>query len=476
MEDWYKDINLPPDLHPLEPEQRKGTPYNQFTIWFGAQVAVITWTAGTLPIALGMGLKAAIWCIILGNILGSIFFGLVAVMGMKSGLAQMVLGRLPFGRVGSKVPAFINVIMQIGWPGILTYFSVMATVALFAQFHHNLGYGWQIVIALIIYVIQTAIPAYGWKAITVIETYFAPLMCIFALGMTIIVFVRGVNWDFASTLPAGMPQVAIFMSMFAAVGVTWALAWIPNCTDYYRFISPTKHSSWSTFWSGFFGLLSAIWLMCIGCIIAAQYGTGTDPGAMVIKLAPAFAIPGLVIVIHGCIGTNCVSTYSGVMSAMNLGWNWSRAKICWLIYGICPFILTVCCIYLSKIVAVYDNFLLSLIILLSPWTAIICVDFFIVRKDRPINLKALFFPTKDPDDYGSWNKSGILCLVIGYVLGALFANTPMFVGPIAKVLNGMDFSWIVEMIVAGGLYYILESKRVAAQYKQKESNAVTATS
>jgi NCS1 family nucleobase:cation symporter-1 len=151
------------------------------------------------------------------------------------------------------------------------------------------------------------------------------------------------------------------------------------------------------------------------------------------------------------------------MSAMNAGIKWSREKICWIFFGGIPFLVTLMFIFRSDLAAIMDNWMLSLIFLIMPWISIVIVDYFIIRKQR-VNMKSLYFKTDDQDDYGDWNRSGILSLVVGYAVGALFAVTTMFTGPIAKAMGGIDICWIVQLVVTSVLYYTLANKRISAIY------------
>jgi cytosine/uracil/thiamine/allantoin permease len=98
---------------------------------------------------------------------------------------------------------------------------------------------------------------------------------------------------------------------------------------------------------------------------------------------------------------------------------------------------------------------------MSPWAGVVLADFFIHRRGR-IDVAELY---KDPERsaYGDVNWAGILSFLIGLIAGWSVEDglVPALQGPIAtKFLGGADLSWLVGIVVAGGLYLAF-SRRTA---------------
>src|SRR3954466_12211089 len=96
------------DVHGIEPirvEDRTSTPWQQFWIWAGANIAPINWILGALGIILGLSLVETLLVLVIGNVVGCAFFGLFCVMGHRTGVNQMVLSRAAYGRRGAYLPA-----------------------------------------------------------------------------------------------------------------------------------------------------------------------------------------------------------------------------------------------------------------------------------------------------------------------------------------------------------------------------------
>ena len=99
------------DMHGVEPvpaAERTSSPADQFWIWMGANIAPINWVLGALGIYLGLSLWQTVAVLVLGNLIGMAVFGLFVLMGQRTGVTGMVLGRAAFGRRGNYLPSLIQ--------------------------------------------------------------------------------------------------------------------------------------------------------------------------------------------------------------------------------------------------------------------------------------------------------------------------------------------------------------------------------
>jgi NCS1 family nucleobase:cation symporter-1 len=104
----------------------------------------------------------------------------------------------------------------------------------------------------------------------------------------------------------------------------------------------------------------------------------------------------------------------------------------------------------------YTNFLLLLLYFIIPWSAINLVDFYLLRREQ-YDINAIF----DPDGiYGRVNWWAILSYIVAILLELPFVNTTLFVGPLVSYLGGADIAWIIGLVVASILYYILMRPRI----------------
>ncbi|HET7142199.1 MAG TPA: cytosine permease, partial [Candidatus Limnocylindria bacterium] len=106
-------------IEPIPESARYGSVGRVFTVWFTPNLVPAAFFIGTLVTLsfLALGFWTSILAIIVGNVLGAVFVGLLSTMGPKLGLAQIPAARLPFGK-SIVVPGLLNWLSTIGWDGI----------------------------------------------------------------------------------------------------------------------------------------------------------------------------------------------------------------------------------------------------------------------------------------------------------------------------------------------------------------------
>jgi cytosine/uracil/thiamine/allantoin permease len=99
-----------------------------------------------------------------------------------------------------------------------------------------------------------------------------------------------------------------------------------------------------------------------------------------------------------------------------------------------------------------SNSLLVMLYLLAPWTAINLMDYFFVRRGH-YAITDLFTPN---GIYGAWAWRGIVAFIIGVLVEIPFMVVgTTYTGFVAEqYLSFVDVSWIIGMVVAGGLYFV----------------------
>src|SRR5881409_19400 len=174
----HTKAELRADVHSIEPipeADKDSTGPQQMWIWAGANIAPINWALGALGIVLKLGLWETIAVIVLGNIVGCAIFAAFTVMGHKTGVNQMVLGRSAFGRRGAYLPSALMFLMTLGWIGVNTYFPVKIAMAILGQFGIPDNLVATFIVITVIMVLQVLIGLYGFYAIRTFEKYTVPV-------------------------------------------------------------------------------------------------------------------------------------------------------------------------------------------------------------------------------------------------------------------------------------------------------------
>jgi NCS1 nucleoside transporter family len=431
-------------------------------IWAGANIAPINWALGALGIVLKLGLWETIAIIVLGNLVGCAIFAAFTVMGHKTGVNQMVLGRSAFGRRGAYLPSALMFLMTLGWIGVNTYFPVKIAVAILGQFGFGDTWLTNLVVVTVVMVLQVLIGIYGFYAIRTFEKYTVPVTAGIMVLMSILAWTRPgvVNWGLTSTLPPGA-HLAMITLLMTAIGVGWGISWVTWASDYSRFVPRTVPSS-AVFWYSYAGMfVPTVWLAILGATVASVT-KDTDPAKMVSAVFGGItSVLVLLMVLHGPIATNILNVYSAALAALSMGWHISRTTMA-LIAGVVGYLVTIYFVFQPSFAKAFDNWMISLLLWMSPWAGVILADFFIKRKGH-IDVDELY-RRPEQSAYGDINWGAIAAFLAGLIAGWTVEDglVPALQGPIStKLLGGADLSWLVGIVVAGALYLAVGRPAVA---------------
>jgi NCS1 nucleoside transporter family len=453
------------DIHSIEPipdADRDSTGLQQMWIWAGANIAPVNWALGALGIILKLGLWETIAVIVIGNLIGCAIFAAFTVMGHKTGVNQMVLSRSAFGRRGAYLPSLLMFLMTLGWIGVNTYFPVKISMAILGQFGIPDSLIATFIVITLVMVVQVVIGIYGFYAIRTFEKYTVPVTVAIMVLMSALAWSQPgvVNWNLASTLPPGA-HLAMLSLLMTAIGVGWGISWVTWASDYSRFV-PRSVSSTSVFWYSYVGMfVPSVWLAILGATIASVT-LDTDPAKMVSAVFGGVAsILVLLMVLHGPIATNILNVYSAALAALSMDVRFSRTALA-LIAGVVGYLVTIYFIFAPSFAKAFDNWMISLLLWMSPWAGVVMADFFIKRKGQ-INVAELY---KSPETsaYGDINWGGIIAFLAGLVAGWSVQDglVPALQGPISGMMGGADLSWLFGIVVSGVVYLAIGGRTVAA--------------
>ncbi|PWU17719.1 MAG: cytosine permease [Candidatus Rokuibacteriota bacterium] len=463
------------DVHSIEPipeADKDSTGPQQMWIWAGANIAPINWALGALGIVLKLGLVETIAVIVLGNIVGCAIFATFTVMGHKTGVNQMVLGRSAFGRRGAYLPSALMFLMTLGWIGVNTYFPVKIAVAILGQFGIPDAWITNLVVVTVVMALQVLIGIYGFYAIRTFEKYTVPVTAAIMVLMSILAWTRPgvVDWGLTSTLPPAA-HLAMITLLMTAIGVGWGISWVTWASDYSRFV-PRTVSSTAVFWYSYAGMfVPTVWLAILGATVASVT-KDTDPAKMVSAVfGGVTSVLVLLMVLHGPIATNILNVYSAALAALSMGVRFSRTAMA-LIAGIVGYLVTIYFVFQPSFAKAFDNWMISLLLWMSPWAGVILADFYIKRRGH-IDVEELY---RDPERsaYGDINWGAIVAFLAGLIAGWTVEDglVPALQGPISiRLLSGADLSWLVGILVAGVAYLAIGRESVTAPVPRSRADA-----
>jgi purine-cytosine permease-like protein len=270
-----------------------------------------------------------------------------------------------------------------------------------------------------------------------------------------------VNWNHVSTLPPGT-HFAMMSLLMTAIGVGWGISWVTWASDYSRFV-PRSVSSSSVFWYSYIGMfVPTVWLAILGATIASVT-QDADPAKMVSAVfGGVTSILVLLMVLHGPIATNILNVYSAALAALSAGVRLSRTALA-VIVGVVGYLVTIYFIFAPSFAHAFDNWMISLLLWMSPWTGVVLADFYIKRQSK-IDVAELY-TAPEKSIYGDINWGAIIAFLVGLVAGWSVEDglVAPLQGPISTGwLGGTDLSWLVGIVVAGALYLAISPRTAPA--------------
>ncbi|WP_038342378.1 purine-cytosine permease family protein [Acinetobacter sp. A47] len=430
------------------PEQeRHGTVFGQFTLWFGANLQITAIVTGALAVVLGGDVFWSIIGLLIGQCLGATVMALHAAQGPKLGLPQMISSRVQFGVYGACIPIILVCLMYIGFTATG---EVLAGKAIAQLIHVSNSTGILIYAAFIVIFATIGYRLIHWvgkvaSIIGVIAFVVILTQILTHSNFSALIAVQKFNWS----------SFLLAISLSAS----WQISFGPYVADYSRYLPSNTSSSRVFLAVGLGSLLSSQISMTLGVLIA-QISQGSFVGNEVQYVVEMNTVALLVTFLYfsiafGKVTLSTLNAYGCFMCIATI-WNSFNPRI--PISRNTRLAVVLAMVTISTLIAIlgehsflnsFKAFILFLLTFFIPWSAINLVDYYFISKEQ-CDVTALY----DPDGkYGRWNSVGIGCYVIGVLLQLPFIHTQVFTGPIATLLGGVDISWLVGILATALIYY-----------------------
>jgi nucleobase:cation symporter-1, NCS1 family len=443
-------------IQPIALDARHGRARDLFTVWFGSNVQLLTIVTGGLAVTVfGLPFAWAVLGLTVGNFVGGIFMALHAAQGPTLGVPQMVQTRGQFGSIGALLVVGIVIVMYVGF--------LSSNIVLGGEALGSLAPGWSdtpgILVVGLLGVVATI---YGHDLIHAYARVMSYVSgAVLVLAAVWIVRVHGLPPDFWARNSLSTTGLMGTIS----VAALWQISYAPYVSDYTRYM-PADTGAIPAFWASYWGCtLGSLLPMILG----ATVGLAVPKGGLVHGLALLTAgISPLVLIVFsvGIAASNAMNLYCGVLSTLTFGQtlfpSWSPGPRARTIVALVLFGFALAGAILSKdsFLANYEDFILLLLYVLVPWTAINLVDYYLLRHGK-YDVESFF--RHDGGIYGRVNGAAVTCYVLGILIQLPFVASALYTGPIARAIGGIDLSWIVGLAVTSPVYYWLAKRTRSRQ-------------
>jgi purine-cytosine permease-like protein len=453
--------------------ERHGKVWQQTMLWFLGNFQYFTIPIGFVGPSLGLSLGWSILAGVGGIWFGTLFMAFHATQGPVFGLPQMIQTRAQLGYRGVVVALFAVLFTYMA-------FNVADQVLMSTGLHG--AFGWNASLVAVVTAVLAALLAifgYDWvhRIFRILLVISFPCYAIISVAILV-----GHAGGHTPAHPGGF-IFAAFMAQFS-VAVAYNITYAPYVSDYSRYM-PRDTSPRGIITAVFFGASgSAIWLIALGAWLASRLGA-TDGlvGLQVVGDNVAAPLGSITAVLSATalMATMGMNAYGGMLTVLtgidsfktiktSRAWRVATVvalAIIW--YAIGAGIST------NAVSTVLDSLTLMLY-LLVPWTALNLVDFFFVRHGH----YAITDIFRADGVYGAWGRRGLIAYVAGFVVEIPFMVLPPIAGLSYNgyfpdhLTNGVDYSWLVGLIVSGLVYLLLSrSLDVSAERSAIEASERT---
>ncbi|WP_236235830.1 purine-cytosine permease family protein [Pseudomonas faucium] len=429
--------------------ERHGEPRSLFFVWFGANANITTVAAGVLPVSLGLNLFWSVLAIVLGSLIGAVFMASHSAQGPRLGIPQMIQSRAQFGVYGAIVPLLFVMLIYLGFFVSNTLLAAQA-VAAASPFGNGVNI---VLLGLACFLVAL----FGYNLIH----RFQKVLSLASIG------VFGIATVFALALPTapgqwalqGFDGVAFLASM--SIAVTWQLSYAPYVADYSRYL-PTRTSTRQVFWYSYLGtVLGGSWMMVLGALLAkGMAGFSDNVGLNLVGFLGGSTLLTFAFVLYGQVAINVFNLYGAFMSTVTVIEPFAALKVtprvrAGFMLVICAAATGLCTLAQDDFLQFFLNFIFFMSYFLIPWTAINLVDYYALRKGE-YRIADIFAPS---GIYGRVNGIAVAVFLATIVLEVPFMSTSLYVGPVARSLQGIDLAWAVGLLFPALAYYALMSRR-----------------
>jgi purine-cytosine permease-like protein len=435
---------------------RHSKPSNLFWVWVGTQMCFGIIVIGSLPVAFGLGWWSAVTAITVGLLVGCLLYAPFSLLGPRTGTNSAVSSGAHFGLVGRLIGSLQALFIAVGFAALTLWLGGDAIVAGLAKLVGTPDNdGMRILVYAILGATVVSIAIYGHATVLAAQKFLVP-----TIGLILVIGFFAKLGDFDAGYKGGTYLLGSFWPTWllsATVALSLPISYSPFANDFARYVSKERYSNTAVMAAAGSGMFVGCWLTLI---FAAYMSTMfTDSSATfvtgLVDISPNWYV--VLVIIVGLLGSfaqGSLCLYGTGLDTSSLIPRLPRVPATLLISG-----LTIAFVYIGGLVLnavdTVSAFLLILNVVCAPWMLITLMGLWYCRgRYYPYDLQ-LFNMGKRGGAYWYWhgiNPRALIAFVPAVVIGLLFINTTLFIGPWANAASGVDLSFISASVVAVVIY------------------------
>ncbi|WP_225849491.1 cytosine permease [Streptomyces sp. HPF1205] len=437
------------DYVPLD--ERHGRLWQLGPLWFMSNAQIATLAVGLISITGGGNLIWSLIAIVAGTLTGTFFMAFHSAQGPQLGLPQMIQSRPQFGYVGALM---VWLFAYVQYAGFNVFNTILAGQAMRQTAHGPVK--WWVVLAT---ALAFVVALFGYdlihRAEQVLTYAFLAVFGLFTVGALVTLHYPAGSFDL------GAFKWTPFLGQFGVVA-GYQISWAIYVSDYSRYLPPDVTVRKTFYWTYAGSAVGGIWLMTLGAALAAWAG-GKDFDAITSinaagdKVFSGFGAVVLVFAALGLVSVTALNMYGGSLTLISAADSLRRVRPTLPLRAVtigatAALSLVGALASTSHFLTHFNDFLLLVLYLFIPWTAVNLMDYYVVRRGRYV-IEEIFKPH---GIYGRWGAHGIVAYLVGFgAMVPFFSVGTLYTGVLAHKLHGADISMFVGLPVSAALYWAL---------------------
>jgi nucleobase:cation symporter-1, NCS1 family len=421
-------------------------------LWLGNNLNLFCIVVGCFAVTRGLSLWWAMAACVIGN-LPYAYVALGSICTVRAGFPVTTLSRVAFGMRGNFPNALLGWIASVAFEVINTIFGVYALLALFDlvgwRSSHTAG---KLVAVLIQLLLGGGVAVLGHATMVFLQRILAlSLGCVL---MVVFAYTCG-QVDWASAGNMSLSSNVLLAAFMTACGVLafQPISYLFNGPDWVRYL-PSRTSARALFSRIFWWtFLPSVVITMMGAMWATL-GDMTDPIAGLKPFIPTWLfILYIFAAIGGSLANSIPTFYSSGLTLQAMGLNVNRSTATSLDILVSTLIVLYI-LFVEDFSTALNNFIAILLVWLGPYGGVWISDCLLRRGvygAGTIHRSEKHHASEGADHrWPAW-----IGLFAGMSLAILTTKSPVYDGPVARALGGMDLSWIVGFLSAAAIHAAL---------------------
>jgi len=423
------------ELHGIEPiadQERHGTPFELFWVWFAANLGILGIVYGGILAASGLNVWQSLLVALAAPAISFLLVGVLSVAGKWGGAPMLTLSRASFGTRGNLGPVLVSWISLVGWETISVITAAYALLGLLNLAGLPANLFWTVASLAIVALLVVAIGLLGHATLVWIQRAATWIFGLLTLLIVMFLIAR-THWLEVLSAPAGAWDTGVLATMSIVIAGT-GIGWANTGADYTRYLPHQSKGRSIVWWTVCGSTIPLFVLIMVGALLSSDVSglaSAANPVQAIGAALPSWmAVPYLITAIGGLVAGADLAIYSSGLNLLAMGVKLARYKTV-LIDGALMIAGSVYVMLIARnFLGPFESFLQLLADGITAWSAVFLIDM-LSRRGYDADALATIGPESRYFYRGGVRWEAIGSWLAGLLVSLAFTSSPWFRGPFA---------------------------------------------